>query len=54
MVEHAEAANKRLLKDFPKGFALDDTHHPHISCLQRYVTTADLNEVYEAVAKVVV
>ncbi|MGE0850797.1 MAG: hypothetical protein AB7O44_14405 [Hyphomicrobiaceae bacterium] len=52
MVKHAEAANQRLLKDFPKGFALDKTHHPHISCLQRYVRTADLNEVYEAVAKV--
>ena len=52
MVKHAEAANQRLLKEFPKGFALDKTHHPHISCLQRYVRTADLNEVYEAVAKV--
>jgi len=52
MVEHAEAANERLLKEFPKGFALDKTHHPHISCLQRYVRTANLNEVYEAVAKV--
>ena len=52
MVKHAEAANERLLKEFPKGFALGKTHHPHISCLQRYVRTADLNEVYEAVAKV--
>ena len=52
MVKHAEAANERLRKQFPKGFALGKTHHPHISCLQRYVRTADLNEVYEAVAKV--
>jgi 2'-5' RNA ligase superfamily len=52
MVEHAEAANKRLLQDFPKGFALDASHHPHISCLQRYVRSADLNEIYQAVAKV--
>jgi hypothetical protein len=52
MVKHAEAANERLRKEFPKGFALDRTHHPHISCLQRYVRTADLNQVYEAVAKV--
>jgi hypothetical protein len=52
MVKHAEAANERLLKEFPKGFALGKTHHPHISCLQRYVRTADLNEVYEAVGKV--
>src|SRR5262249_22922125 len=52
MVKHAEAANKRLLKVFPKGFALDKTHHPHISCLQRYVRTADLDKVYDAVSKV--
>jgi hypothetical protein len=52
MVKHAVAANERLLKEFPKGFALGPTHHPHISCLQRYVKTADLDKVYEAVGKV--
>lgn len=52
MVQKAEAANKRLLKDFPKGFALGKSHRPHISCLQRYVKTADLDKVYEAVGKV--
>src|SRR5262249_4373028 len=30
MIDHAQAANERLRKDFPKGFALDATHHPHI------------------------
>jgi hypothetical protein len=52
MVKHAEAANERLLKEFPKGFTLGKTHQPHISCLQRYVKTTDLNKVYEAVGKV--
>ena len=52
MVKHAEAANQRLLKVFSKGFVIDKTHHPHISCLQRYVRTADLDKVYEAVGKV--
>ena len=52
MVKHAEAANRRLLEVFPKGFVIDKTHHPHISCLQRYVRTADLDKVYEAVGKV--
>jgi hypothetical protein len=52
MVQHAQAANERLLKEFPKGFALGKTHHPHISCLQRYVKTADLDKVYDAVGKV--
>jgi len=44
MVKHAEAANERLLKEFPKGFALGKTHKPHVSCLQRYVKTADLDK----------
>jgi hypothetical protein len=52
MVQHAEAANERLRKDFPQGFALGKTHHPHISCLQRYVKTADLDKVFAAVGKV--
>jgi hypothetical protein len=52
MVKQAQAANERLLKVFPKGFALGKTHQPHISCLQRYVKTADLDKVYEAVGKV--
>lgn len=52
MIQHAEAANARLLKVFPKGFSLDATHHPHISILQRYVRTADLDKVYAAAGKV--
>src|SRR5262245_29716444 len=52
MVKHAQAANARLLKVFPKGFALGKTHHPHVSCLQRYVKTADLDKIYAAVDKV--
>ena len=35
MIEHAVAANERLLKVFPKGFALGKTHAPHISTLER-------------------
>jgi hypothetical protein len=31
MIQHAEAANARLLKVFPKGFSLDATHRLHIS-----------------------
>ena len=52
MVRRAEVANRRLLKEFPKGFALGTTHQPHISCLQRYVRTADLEKVYKAVGNV--
>ena len=43
MLEHAKADNARLLKVFPKGFALDATHHPHITMLQQFTRTADLD-----------
>ncbi len=52
MVHHAEAVNARLRSVFPKGFALDATHHPHITMLQRYVRTADLEKIYAAASKV--
>ena len=52
MIQHAQADNARLLKAFPKGFALDATHHPHISMLQQFVRTADLEKVDAAVDKV--
>src|ERR1700761_542601 len=48
MTEHAKAANARLLQSFPKGFSLDATHHPHVSMLQQFVRTDDLDKVYAA------
>ena len=48
MIQHAKAANARLLKSFPKGFALDATHHPHVSMLQQFVRTDDLDKIYAA------
>ena len=52
MIQKAQAANERLLEEYPKGFALGKTHAPHVSTLQRYVKTADLEKVYAAVGKV--
>ncbi|MDM0109735.1 2'-5' RNA ligase family protein [Variovorax sp. J22R24] len=52
MLEHAEANNARLLQAFPKGFALDAAHRPHVTLVQRFVRTADLDKVYAAVEKV--
>ncbi len=52
MLQHSADANARLLKVFPKGFALDATHRPHITMVQRYVQTADLDKVYAAVDNV--
>jgi 2'-5' RNA ligase len=48
MIQHAMADNGRLLKEFPKGFVLDATHHPHVTLLQQFVRTADLDKVYAA------
>jgi hypothetical protein len=48
MVQHATEANARLLKSFPKGFSLDATHHPHVSLLQQFVRTDDLDKIYAA------
>jgi 2'-5' RNA ligase len=52
MIQHAEAVNARLRKAYPKGFALDASHHPHITMVQRYVRTADLEKVYAAAREV--
>src|SRR5271166_4003204 len=52
MIQHAQAANARLRQDFPKGFALDATHHPHVTILQQFVRTADLDQVYAAAGRV--
>lgn len=49
MVDRAHVANARLLKAFPKGFALDETHHAHVTMLQQFVRTADLDKVYAVV-----
>ena len=52
MLQHSEANNARLLKVYPKGFTLDAAHRPHITMVQCYVRTADLDQVYDAAGKV--
>jgi len=52
MMQHAKAANARILSSYPKGFQLGGEHAPHITMLQRYVKTSELDHLYEAVAKV--
>jgi len=52
MLRHSEAVNARLLAVFPKGFALDAAHRPHITMIQCFVRTADLNQVHAAAHKV--
>jgi len=52
MIGHALAANAALLENFPKGFPLDATHHPHVSIFAGFVPTADLPKVYAAAGEV--
>lgn len=52
-IERARTINARLLESLPQGWALDETHKPHITTLQRYVRTADLDKVYDAVEKII-
>jgi hypothetical protein len=52
MISKAKAANATLLQNFPKGFSLDATHHPHVSIFAGFVPTADLPRVYAAAGKV--
>jgi phosphoserine phosphatase len=52
MLRHAEAVNASHLKIFPQGFALDATHRPHVTMIQRFVRTADLDKVYDAAGMV--
>ena len=52
-IKRAREVNKRMLESMPEGWVLDDTHQPHITTLQRYVRTAELAQVYEAVENTV-
>ena len=52
MIEKSNAANARLRGNYPAGYALDATHAPHVTMLQRYVRAKDLNAVTAALTKV--
>jgi hypothetical protein len=52
MLRRAEADNDKLLKVFSKGFALDANHRPHITLVQRFVRTDNLEKVYAALETV--
>jgi len=52
MFRHAAAANARLLSVYPSGYPLDALHAPHITIVQRFVRTADLDKAYAAAGRV--
>lgn len=49
-VKRARAVNARLLESYPAGFAFDDNHAPHVTVVQCYVPTRDLEAVASAVS----
>lgn len=53
MLERARDANARFRENLPEGFPLDAQHTPHITTLQRYVRTADLEGVFAAISEVI-
>jgi len=55
MLDSAKVYNEMMKKNYsgPGSYSLDELHTPHITVLQCFVKTADLEEVYAAVAKVV-
>jgi len=52
MVEKSNAVNARLRGNYPAGYALDATHAPHVTLLQRFVRAKDLDAVTAALTKV--
>jgi hypothetical protein len=55
MLDSAKVYNGMMQKNYsgPGSYSLDAVHNPHITVLQCFVRTADLEKVYSAVAKVV-
>ncbi|MCH5378305.1 MAG: haloacid dehalogenase-like hydrolase [Planctomycetes bacterium] len=52
MQARSRIINARLRGVYPAGFPLDAKHRPHITLVQRFVRTADLDKVYQAVEEV--
>ncbi len=52
LLSRAEAVNGKMMEVYPEGFALDESHQPHITLIQRYVRVEDLEKVYAAANEV--
>jgi hypothetical protein len=53
-IARARAVNARMPLSIPAGITLDDTHLPHITMLQRYLITDQLEQAYAAIDAVIV
>ena len=52
MINRALADNAALRANVSQGFALDATHHAHVTLLQCFVRTADLPTIYAATEEI--
>jgi hypothetical protein len=52
MTEKSKFINARLRENYRAGYELDAAHMPHVTLLQRFVRTEDLNGVFAAITKV--
>ena len=52
MLSEAADWNARLREQSPEGFELDAEHAPHVTLVQQFVATEDIDEVLAAVAEV--
>jgi hypothetical protein len=53
MVSSAQSVNTKLKENNHQGFSLDESHIPHISLVQAYVYSSDVNAVFTAVNKAI-
>src|SRR3954452_20717223 len=54
MIDKSKSINARLRENYQSGYALDATHMPHVTLLQRFVQAKDLDAVTAAITKVLV
>jgi hypothetical protein len=52
-IAKAKVVNQRLRKSLSGGYALDASHQPHITTLQRYVKTTELDRVFDSVERTI-
>jgi hypothetical protein len=48
-IERARVVNRRMPLSIAAGLTLDDAHLPHITMLQRYLVTADIEQAFAAI-----
>lgn len=52
LIDRANAVNARLRQVYPQGYALDSTHSPHITLVQRFVRVSDIATIGAAIENV--